>query len=928
MAQQHLIILPCIDLHRDFTFQTQAFLFALSDYSKRMAAIAQSRIPDSPSQLADSLANIRLDDINNGGDESIGVQNDSSTTFTAVDDVNDQAGSSSGNTSNNAASPAVVAENLKRISSGLEAIREQLFVIQEKRHAGIFSAVTEDVGSTSFNESTSTPTKDNKSQREKSLVLDVEMAKLNGLMEDVSNRLETAEKQLQQVDNNARTPTLQRRGSLASLNSISSLDSFDDAFGVETIGLSKKPEVLKKQYAELLNHWDTLQKEAKTLEEELGGDKYLRVFNSIGDQMEEMMDSLDKALASCHDFVFAFNRDNGAQHMEGESENTLSQSTWRTNEERLAALQTVKRSFNVKRTSYGPACEQMFSSLERGVKQHSTRNGTILRRFMELKTRWRSLRERVSKMDKELKRIETQLMEFDANASQDIESLAVATPPRRPLSRLNPSTHSPATQMNRKQSASHDRSPSIGWSPSTSNQVGDLSMSLTHNRSPSASVSYRPSSSLSQRTDDTNISQSRIPRLMSAGKRIIGAASRRSSNVGGEERPSSALSFTSNSSALFGKSPSSSKFRSNPTGPDSSPPVSFTRRREHETNLRSSMQTPEPTIMARVQRMSLFGGGSGTGSNTSRRSSRPPPVRYSANRVAAAAEHQISKSPSSSSLSATATSNAAVSARTSPQQTVKPLNISRRQSSLLNNNNNNGRTTPLSAAALAKVPYAAAHVNGESTPGQYHVMSSSPSSSYVGGGTTYSTGDGASSVSNYRTKRSSMISSQFVSQIPKPPSITSGRETPTYSDGGNSSVWEGTVYGMRPSSRLTAGYGGRYSGAVHRGFDAYKPNPNDAIDVEVARVVNSIGVRIERVDPPLPRGVKELNPSSTTLVRYQVGTKVIVCKLLQLHRPNSTLMKSSYDSDQSTNKAKKVLTRVGGGWIDLEQYLLSRLGTM
>ena len=386
-----------------------------------MDAIAHIRIPDSPSQLADSLANIRLDDINNVGGDSKIVQNDTSTTFIVHDHANDS--------SIKGANPGLVAENLKRISSVIEAIREQFFIIQEKRHAGIFTAVNEDVGSTSFDQSTSTPTKENKSQKEKSLVLDVEMAKLNGLMEDVSNRFETAEKQVQQLDNSdSQAPTLRRRGSLASLNSLSSLDSFDDAFGVETVGLSKKPEVLRKQYAELLQHWDAIQKEAKMLEEELGGDKYLRVFNSIGDQMEEMMDSLDKALANCHDFVFVFNRDkNGNQQIERESAQSLKndQSTWRTNEERLAALQTVKRSFNVKRTSYGPACEQMFSSLERGVKQHSTKNGTILRRFMELKTRWRSLRERVSKMDKELKRIETQLMEFDANASQEIESLDI-----------------------------------------------------------------------------------------------------------------------------------------------------------------------------------------------------------------------------------------------------------------------------------------------------------------------------------------------------------------------------------------------------------------------------------------------------------------------------------------------------------------------
>lgn len=42
---------------------------------------------------------------------------------------------------------------------------------------------------------------------------------------------------------------------------------------------------------------------------------------------------------------------------------------------------------------------------------------------------------------------------------------------------------------------------------------------------------------------------------------------------------------------------------------------------------------------------------------------------------------------------------------------------------------------------------------------------------------------------------------------------------------------------------------------------------------------------------------------------------------IEQHRP------AGHDPDGRA-KAKKVLTRVGGGWIDLEQYLLSRLGTM
>lgn len=115
--------------------------------------------------------------------------------------------------------------------------------------------------------------------------------------------------------------------------------------------------------------------------------------------------------------------------------------------------------------------------------------------------------------------------------------------------------------------------------------------------------------------------------------------------------------------------------------------------------------------------------------------------------------------------------------------------------------------------------------------------------------------------------------------------------------------------------------GSQYGGA----FASYRPNPNDAIDVEVARIANGLGVPIQRVDPPLPRGVKDLDPKGTTLVKYMVGSKTITVKLLQLHRPAPNARSGT---GQPPEKAKKILTRVGGGWIDLEQYLLSRMGTL
>jgi hypothetical protein len=56
---------------------------------------------------------------------------------------------------------------------------------------------------------------------------------------------------------------------------------------------------LLRKHAELKAEWETVQKEAETLQSELREDKWLAVFRSVGEQSDTMMNSLEKALANC-----------------------------------------------------------------------------------------------------------------------------------------------------------------------------------------------------------------------------------------------------------------------------------------------------------------------------------------------------------------------------------------------------------------------------------------------------------------------------------------------------------------------------------------------------------------------------------------------------------------------------------------------------
>jgi len=104
----------------------------------------------------------------------------------------------------------------------------------------------------------------------------------------------------------------------------------------------------------------------------------------------------------------------------------------------------------------------------------------------------------------------------------------------------------------------------------------------------------------------------------------------------------------------------------------------------------------------------------------------------------------------------------------------------------------------------------------------------------------------------------------------------------------------------------------------------YRPgNLRDPLDAEVAAIVNSIahGLLIERVDPPLraiPREGEEIRAQyafSNSLAR-----KTVTCRLTTLSRAGA--------KGEASTATKKVMVRVGGGWQDLQLYILNRAAGM
>ncbi|SPO36386.1 uncharacterized protein PSFLO_01857 [Pseudozyma flocculosa] len=405
----------------------------------------------------------------------------------------------------------------------------------------------------------------------------------------------------------------------------------------------------------------------------------------------------------------------------------------------------------------------------------------------------------------------------------------------RPSSRIGTST--PQSGRGRVDSGAAAEANEIEWIDNSSRASTSTRAPGSGDR-PGSSLGgsyYRPPSATGTVGDvKARRRESMIPRLaVSSDATAVGSST--------PSRPGSSLSQASNSTFTSGQNK-----------------AALTPPRYTAGASRLSMQTPEPTIMARAQRLSMYARAPSTGvagmatpgTPASKRSSRPPITR------------------------------------------VNPSLLAGMRNGGAAGGVGAGRTTPLSAAALASLPGAdPSSVSSPSATNKRSSVANFRASRGLGGASVAGGGGGG------------------------------GRVTPTLSDNGSiGGLSNATWTGQRLGSGSMAGSG--FGGEAGRGarIEVYKPNPNDALDVEVAAIANGLGVSLERLDAPLPRGVRlEEGPGKDNRTRYEVGGKEVMCRLLELHRPAGSA------GARAGTKAKKILVRVGGGWQDLEQWLLNRL---
>ncbi|KAG1808744.1 uncharacterized protein BJ212DRAFT_1382958 [Suillus subaureus] len=683
--------------------------------------------------------------------------------------------------------------------------------------------------------------------------------------------------------------------------------------------------VLVRKHAVLVIEWEAVQNDTDVLREELKEDKWLTVFRTVTEQADGMMGSLEKAVNRCQDFIWQVHR--------GGAEDSLSQSSYRgsvssdKNPMSIEVFNELLSSFEAKKKHYVPATSKVLAIIDNGVQNRVTKNGETLRRHGESAKRWRILKERMAKTEKEMEVVRKILTGGDVTRSETSSTANgyLATPANcsskgRAPSRATSSTStlsrsiSPLRKFARK-IAGHVRSPPVPVTPlPVSRELSSVSRDSSQSQGPSSEpvkalrrqrtsiFAFNRSTSGAPLTPEKGhkYSHSLTPESSPASKRIdriddpnstlklkIGTGSCGDHQAHSSKRPNAKSVLTPEYAPLVPSTPSrrslsrSSNASSRPWSPVTS---------SASTNP-SIPPLPPLRPPSRAQTPSL-----GT---------TPRPRPKTPSQIPAPALHwrPVSMRQPDTDDEEELT--------TLMQRAFSPPHTNTSSSTFRSHTQSGVRIPPPRPPSRSQIPLPSVHVSSESRP--------------------------SSTMSFYRPQSPLTPGSLLRAQTPDSQLKAKAQQVPFYGGAGNSGIRASarqTVAGKLPPSSFRdssttrtpnsrpGSRSGSYTPMERDPLHSYVPaSDKDPLDMEVAAIVNAIphGLLVERVDPPLkvpPEEGEEIRASYA--FSNSLSRKVVTCKLTTLTRSGA----------RGGGMSKKVVCRVGGGWQDLQLYMLNRQAGM
>ncbi|KAG8987983.1 hypothetical protein FRB90_003043 [Tulasnella sp. 427] len=780
-----------------------------------------------------------------------------------------------------------ISAQITEVSYSIGELQTRLFEIQELRHRSLEPQNAAPGSPTAGRKSTD-------STSSSSSIIDNALGQLDARLDSVNGSIQAITTAVEPLLSVVKTPTQVQSG------------EWDEETN------------LIRKYSDLLQEWKGLQAEAKVLRDELKEDKWLAVFRTVSEQADGMMASLDKALMLCQDFiqqVYAKTKD--AQDLRRSS--AYSELSFPT----LATFEDLLKSYEAKKKYYMPSTNKVINVLNKGIDDRITKNGECLRKHADMKTRWDALKVKIRRVDNEMEKVCKILIDIERETSEaELSSVISETS-------VNLTT-SPASRSSRALSTS-STSTLAKFAAKVSSVVGRSTPNQKQRLELPATDPYQ---TISRRT---SMLPFRSPQPQQDSFRMRSKLfSSTSSHVSAPPTASMVDDWVDLGNGRQTVKPAKPKWNPS-TKPDNNkdppplPPLPSTYRPPSVAR-----HTPRPPSSARY----------GPGSKPP--TTQPPPIPrrssarpYTPVRIASTSHDEPPSSPPSRPGSRAQSSfglNATPRARPkTPSMIPAPRYLSSNWSSAMSQSSDDALDVPFAHRAVSPSPSAAASAMGtiahRRRPSASHIPMPSFHLARSRAGSPTNLSRPSSPVSaGLSASSSAHPRSQTPDSSPRPKSRIhhqSSASTSMLSPGrpalrqvssrGPPSSFRGDTSTSTPPFRTTPSRPGSRAGAQTPGHELtqgpmYMPvSAHDPLDNEVARIVNSVphGMRIERIDPPLrtaPRAGEEVKAQYA--ISNALGRRVFGFKLVVVSRP--------------TGETKKVMCRVGGGWVELGTYMTNR----
>ncbi|KAG0079547.1 hypothetical protein BGZ93_011290 [Podila epicladia] len=196
-------------------------------------------------------------------------------------------------------------------------------------------------------------------------------------------------------------------------NRVGSLPTDDSGVG------SESKDALQSRYQQVQLRWDDLKFRRERVSDELKEDKWLEVFEQVAEQVESMMESMERAIIHCQgllDQIRGMVREKVVPDAPIDRDH----------------LYSIFKSFEAKHKYYAPAVNKMLDMLENGIESRMTRNHDVIQRHQAMNIKWDRLQDGLEHVDRGLDGVERWLDILDASRLPYLPALPLKQVEKKP----------------------------------------------------------------------------------------------------------------------------------------------------------------------------------------------------------------------------------------------------------------------------------------------------------------------------------------------------------------------------------------------------------------------------------------------------------------------------------------------------------------